>query len=431
MSRTVKKSIEHYLYITNKSTTIVGGINITGAGSGTLDTTVSGVGSLPVAGQTLMVLADLASQSDVDTVIDITGTDPAEGSALAAAILLTLKKVNSIVFSTTHHGSLKILANSVKGIQNASMQFDQENLRPTYIFEQGLPGSSYAFEIAERIGFDEQFFKIAKQNLNTDQHKVENFLIDIEKKAAKLNEKLKKLEIENARLQGLSNLYEKNLDKLKSEKDSILQKVKIDAEEYLDDMNKQIEKVVKKIRETKADREVIKETKQTIKRFKETVKSRFPKNKEIYEKQELEIGDNVRIKDSNTIGEIIELNKSKNQVTILTGGLRINTSLLTLIKTKKTKMNSEKSYYDYKVSELKVRLDIRGKRPDEVEYTIVKFIDEAYFSGQQKVEILHGKGTGVLRALVSELLKNNENVKDFYPAVIQQGGDGVTIAEIK
>ncbi|MCH7827723.1 MAG: endonuclease MutS2, partial [Bacteroidetes bacterium] len=339
----------------------------------------------------------IIKQADKDSLVLLdeigTGTDPAEGSALAAAILLTLKKVNSIVFSTTHHGSLKILANSVKGIQNASMQFDQENLRPTYIFEQGLPGSSYAFEIAERIGFDEQFFKIAKQNLDTDQHKVENFLIDIEKKAAKLNEKLKKLEIENARLQGLSNLYEKNLDKLKSEKDSILQKVKIDAEEYLDDMNKQIEKVVKKIRETKADREVIKETKQTMKRFKETVKSRFPKNKEIYEKQELEIGDNVRIKDSNTIGEIIELNKSKNQVTILTGGLRINTSLLTLIKVKKTKMNSEKSYYDYKVSELKVRLDIRGKRPDEVEYTIVKFIDEAYFSGQQKVEILHGKGT--------------------------------------
>lgn len=360
-----------------------------------------------------------------------TGTDPTEGSALAAAILLTLKKINSVVFSTTHHGNLKILANSVKGIQNASMQFDQENLKPTYIFKQGLPGSSYAFEIAERIGFDEHFFKLAKQNLDTDQHKVENFLIDIEKKAAKLNEKLKKLEIENARLQGLSNLYEKNLNKLKSEKNEILEQAKIEAEEYLNDMNKQIEKVVKKLRETKADRRVIKETKQTIKKFKETAKFKSHENKGISAKQELEIGDNVQLKDSNTVGEIIELNKSKNQAIILTGGLRINTSLSSLNKTKKNKKSSEKSYYNYEVSEIKVRLDIRGQKPDEVEYTIVKFMDEAYFSGQQKVEILHGKGAGVLRKLVSELLKNNENVKEFYPALIEQGGDGVTIAELK
>ncbi|HED08307.1 MAG TPA: endonuclease MutS2, partial [Ignavibacteria bacterium] len=377
----------------------------------------------------------IINQADKDSLILLdeigTGTDPTEGCALAAAILLTLKKINSVVFSTTHHGKLKILATSVEGIQNASMQFDQENLKPTYILRQGLPGSSYAFEIAERIGFDEQFFEIAKQNLDQDQHKVENFLIDIEKKAAKLNEKLKKLEIENTRLHGLSNLYEKNLDKLKSEKKDILEQAKIEANEYLNDMNKQIENVVKKIRETKADKEVIKESKQTIKRFKETIKFEPPENKGIPGKQELEIGDDVQIKDSNTVGEIIEINKSKNQVTILTGGLRINTSLSSLSKTKKVKNNSEKSTYNFGVSEIKVRLDIRGQRPDEADYSVVKFIDEAYFSGQQKVEILHGKGTGVLRKVVSELLKNNENIKTFYPAPIEQGGDGVTIAELK
>lgn len=377
----------------------------------------------------------IINQADKDSLILLdeigTGTDPTEGCALAAAILLTLKKINSVVFSTTHHGKLKILATSVEGIQNASMQFDQENLKPTYILRQGLPGSSYAFEIAERIGFDEQFFELAKQNLDQDQHKVENFLIDIEKKAAKLNEKLKKLEIENTRLHGLSNLYEKNLDKLKSEKKDILEQAKIEANEYLNDMNKQIENVVKKIRETKADKEVIKESKQTIKRFKETIKFEPPENKGIPGKQELEIGDDVQIKDSNTVGEIIEINKSKNQVTILTGGLRINTSLSSLSKTKKVKNNSEKSTYNFGVSEIKVRLDIRGQRPDEADYSVVKFIDEAYFSGQQKVEILHGKGTGVLRKVVSELLKNNENIKTFYPAPIEQGGDGVTIAELK
>ena len=379
-------------------------------------------------------ISDIIKLADKDSLVLLdeigTGTDPTEGSALATAILLTLKKINSIVFSTTHHGNLKILANSVKGIQNASMQFDQGNLKPSYILKQGLPGSSYAFEIAERIGFDKHFFEIAKQNLNSDQHKVEKFLIDIEKKASKLNEKLNKLELENARLKGLSNLYEKNLNKLNDEKANILKQAKLEADEYLKDMNKQIENVVKKLRETKADKKVIQESKQTIKKFKETTKVASPKTEKFLDNYELKISDNVRIKDSNTVGEIIELNKQKKQATILTGGLKINTSLTSLIKTNRVKKDNEKSTYNYTVSEIKVRVDIRGQRPDEAEYNIVKFIDEAYFSGQQKVEILHGKGTGVLRKLVSELLKRNDNVKTFYSAAIELGGDGVTVIEI-
>jgi len=380
-------------------------------------------------------MSKIINQADQNSLVLLdeigTGTDPTEGSALATAILLTLKKNNSLVFSTTHHGNLKILANSEKGIQNASMQFDQENLKPTYILKQGLPGSSYAFEIAARIGFDKQFFKIARQNLNSDQHKVENFLIDIEKKASKLNDKLNKLELENARLKGLSNLYEKNLKKLNNEKSDILKQAHLEAEEYLNDMNKQIEHVVKKLKETKADKKIIQESKHTIKKFKETTKAAVSSKEKVIQEEELKIGDYVKIKDSKTIGEIIELNKQRKQATILAGGLKINTSLTALIKTNKVQTKSKTNGYNYSVSEIKVRIDIRGQRFDEAEYNIVKFIDEAYFSGQQKVEILHGKGTGVLKKLVSELLKNNDNVKTFYPAAIELGGDGVTIVELR
>jgi len=380
-------------------------------------------------------LNEILNAADKDSLILLdelgTGTDPAEGSALAAAIILTLKKINSIVFATTHHGNLKILANSMDGIQNASMQFDQENLKPSYILKQGLPGSSYAFEIAERIGFNKHFFEIAKKNLDADQHKVEIFLNDIEKKASKLNEKLKKMELENARLKGLSNLYEKNLEKLKNEKANVIRQAKIEADEYLNDMNKQIENVVKKIRETKAEKEVIYESKKTIKKFKDSAKITLQQLEVSPEDVELEIGNFVKIKDSNTIGEIIELNKTKKLATILAGGLKINTSLSSLIKTKKDKKTDRKSTYNFNVAEIKTRLDIRGQRPDEAEYNIVKFIDEAYFSGQQKVEILHGKGTGVLRKLVSEILKNHENVNTFYNAAIEHGGAGITVVEIK
>ena len=359
-----------------------------------------------------------------------TGTDPIEGSALAAAILLTFVRMNSVVLATTHHGNLKLLADSVNGIQNASMQFDQINLKPTYTLKQGLPGSSYAFEIAERLGFNKDFFNLAKDNLDPDKHKVEKFLIEIEKKNSVLNEKLKNLEIENTRLKGLSNLYENKINKLKYEKNEIIKKAKEEADIYLNEMNKEIENVVKKIKETKADKEVIKESKLTIKKFKESAKIKTEIKDTLKDNSDLEIGNHVKIKDSNTVGEIIEINDTKKLVTILAGGLKINTSINSIVRSEIIKEKSERSLYNYSVSEIKVRLDIRGKRPDEAEYSIVKFMDEAYFSGQQKVEILHGKGTGVLRKLVSEILSKSDNVKSFYPAPIEIGGEGITIAEL-
>ncbi|PIW69304.1 MAG: endonuclease MutS2 [Ignavibacteriales bacterium CG12_big_fil_rev_8_21_14_0_65_30_8] len=377
---------------------------------------------------------NIISQAGKDSLILLdeigTGTDPIEGSALASAILLTLEKINSVVLATTHHGNLKLLADSINAIQNASMQFDQKNLKPTYILKQGLPGSSYAFEIAKRLGFDEKFFKIAKQNLDPDKHKVEKFLTEIEKKNLMLSQKLKYMEIENARLKGLSNLYETNINKLKNEKNEIINKAKKDADVYLKEMNKEIESVVKKIKETKAEKSAIKESKTTINKLKETTKIEKQIEEEVIDNTILELGDWVKIKDSNTIGEIIEINSSKKHATILTGGLKINTSLESIVKTQKVKDKTIAYKYHFDVSEIKVRLDIRGKRPDEAEYNVVKFMDEAYFSGQQKVEILHGKGTGVLRKLVGEILSKSENVKTFYSAPIEIGGDGITIAEL-
>jgi len=131
-----------------------------------------------------------------------TGTDPAEGSALATAVLISLRDKGSIVFATTHHGSLKLIANELEGFENAAMEFDSINLKPTYVFKQGIPGSSYAFEVAKRIGFENDFLNLAKEYLDSDKHKVENFLVELETKSHQVEEKLKNLEIENTRLTG-------------------------------------------------------------------------------------------------------------------------------------------------------------------------------------------------------------------------------------
>ncbi len=121
-----------------------------------------------------------------------TGTDPAEGSALAAAILSTLLEKGSTVFASTHHGSLKVFAYNIDGMQNAAMEFDHTNLSPTYKFNLGIPGSSYAFEIAKRTGLNDDVLDKAKQNIDSDKHNLEKFLSELEEKSNKLNKKLER-----------------------------------------------------------------------------------------------------------------------------------------------------------------------------------------------------------------------------------------------
>ena len=158
-----------------------------------------------------------------------TGTDPSEGSALASAILTELRDKKALVFASTHHGNLKLTANDEKGFVNAAMEFDHKNLVPTYKFKLGVPGSSYAFEIARRIGIEDSLLNEALNVMDTDKHKIEQFLVDLESKSNELQAKLKELEIENSRLAGLSNLYKNNIEKLENEKKEILKKTKADV----------------------------------------------------------------------------------------------------------------------------------------------------------------------------------------------------------
>ncbi len=362
-----------------------------------------------------------------------TGTDPAEGSALAAAILISLQKKKAIVFATTHHGGLKLIANELTGFENAAMEFDNQNLKPTYLFKQGIPGSSYAFEVAKRIGFKDDFLGLAKEYLDTDKHKVENFLVDIEKKSKLVEDKLKKAEIENVRLSGLSNLYKQNIDKLDREKKQILKQAKTEAESYLKGINKKIEQVIKDLKETKADSKTIKETREIIKDIKEENKKLFVEDVDSEkEKYQFMIGDYATIKNTQTTGEIMEISASKGKATLRVGTLKLSSNIKDLIPAKKSNQKevSEKSFF-IDTTGSKIRLDIRGEKPDEAEYEVIRFIDNSYSGGLERVEILHGKGTGALKKMVSDILKNHSSVKNFYFAPIELGGEGITIAELK
>ena len=362
-----------------------------------------------------------------------TGTDPAEGSALAAAILVSLGKQGAIVFASTHHGSLKIIANELEGFENAAMKFDNINLKPTYLFKQGIPGSSYAFEVAKRIGFTNGFFELAEKYLDSDKHKVENFLIDLETKSNKLEQQLKDANLENARLTGLANLYQKNIDKLNNEKKEILKKTKNDAESYLRGVNSKIEKLIKELKESNASSEVIKYSKVVVKTIKEENKKIFKEVVDLHEiKTDFTVGDYVCIKDTETRGKIVEISKDLKKAVLNTGKIKINVPIVNLEQSKPIlEKTTYVSKYSYNINSPEIRLDIRGEKSETAEFEVIKFIDTAYISGLERVEILHGKGTGALKKMVIDLLKRHDKIKNFYFAPIEFGGEGITIAELK
>jgi DNA mismatch repair protein MutS2 len=374
----------------------------------------------------------LSADSDSLVLLDEigTGTDPSEGSALAVAVLLTLYKKNALVFASTHHGSLKLIAHDQSGFENAAMEFDSQNLKPTYLFKQGVPGSSYAFEIAKRIGLDDNFLDLAKEHLDSDKHKLEEFLVDIETKSNLVEEKLKKVEIENTRLSGLSNLYKQNLEKLEKDKKQILAKAKEEAGEYIKNINSKFEKIVKELKESKADKEIIKSSQKIIKEIKERNKVIVPEMPEA-SNESFNEGDYVSLKETNTSGKILEIFYESKKANVLVGKVKMLVPLQNLVHSKEESDEKKNREYSYINSEAKIRLDIRGERPEEAELEVNRFVDNAYSAGLQRIEILHGKGTGALKRAVKEILSKHSSVKTFYFAPIEIGGDGITIAELK
>ncbi len=361
-----------------------------------------------------------------------TGTDPAEGSALAAAILVKLRDLGALTFATTHHGSLKLIAQSEDGFMNAAMEFDHENLSPTYRFKAGVPGSSYAFEIARRIGLQENLLKHAESLIDTDKFKVEQFLVELEEKSNTLQKKLREMELENSRLAGLSNLYKNNLEKLEKEKKEILRLTKTEAKNYLQGINKKIEQVIKELRESNAKHDVIKKAKEIIREAKEENEKLFQQDIEIAEESvDFNVGNLVTIKGTSSSGRILSLDKQKEKAVVQVGDIRMSVFFDELNILKSIPKSENKKTKRYDISETDYRLDIRGKRVEETDYEIVRFIDDSYVSGRDRVEILHGKGTGALKKNVKDILEHHEKVKTFYFAPVESGGEGITIVELK
>lgn len=379
-------------------------------------------------------IIDEADESSLVLLDEIgTGTDPDSGAAISRAVLMTLHNKGSMVFCTTHLSALKALATEVPGFYNASMSFDTDELKPTYLFRQGIPGSSYAFEIMMRLGFDKSFIDGAVNYVEDVSAGLEKILLEVEQREQELNKKLNHFERENTRLTGLSNLYAKKIKELDKEKNKILKDAKENASKFIDESNKEIQKVIKDIKETQASKESSKSASTKVDSLKKELGKLAiqPVKEEDEVDSIIETGDTVRIRESETYGEVIEITPDKKNLIISTGPLKISVKRIDCAKVSRREQRKEqrKSAKFEIYSDVSYKLDIRGERAIEIENKVERFIDDAYIASLNRVEIIHGKGTGALKKVVRELLSKHPKVKNFYFAPVEAGGEGVTIIE--
>ncbi|MCC6551089.1 MAG: endonuclease MutS2 [Ignavibacteriaceae bacterium] len=359
------------------------------------------------------------------------GTEPNAGSGIASAVLLRLLDNGAYTLATTHHSKLKALAELNPEIENAGFDFDLHTLKPTYILKQGLPGLSYAFELAGKLGFDEEFIFQAKSFAGKETINSEDALIQVRILQEKLKESENKFSVQESRISGLEKLYKQKVDDIEYRKDEILARARKQAERIVESSKSDMNKVLKELKQSKGEKSAVKKVIAAGDDILNKIKEESC-TKPQPEVVEVTVGEFMKIRGTNTTGKVIEVDPFKKRATVLTGSLRLDTDYASLEKIsqpgkKDTEVSLSSAHHD--ATSLSYRLDIRGARPEEIRLELTKFIDNSYAGRMERIEILHGKGTGALKALVKEILSTHPGVSKFYFASPDFGGDGITIAE--
>ena len=374
------------------------------------------------------------------------GTDPEEGASLAVAILQELLSIGASVVATTHYSSLKTFAYSTDGIENASVEFDMETLRPTYRLLIGIPGASNAFYISEKLGLSKTIIERAKEFIQADKERFENILASLTEEKRKYEELLKSLEErENSALIRETKVKAKEQE-LYKQKGDIIRKAKEESSALVRKARKESEEVIKALKEqfddygVKRRREVMEESRAKLKALSAKVHPGIMAQKGVGEKvnvKTIEKGDIVYVSSLNERGEVLSV--KGNELEVAVGGLKTwvkANKCRFLEKAKKEKMSPQirHSHADIalsKTAQIEREIDLRGLMVDEAEIEVSKFIDDAALAGISKVLLIHGKGTGALRSGLHSYLKNHASVLSFTLADITEGGAGATVVELK
>ena len=375
------------------------------------------------------------------------GTDPTEGAALAMAILNELLERKVTVLATTHYAELKAFALSTKGVENASVEFDIETLRPTYRLSIGIPGKSNAFEISRKLGLPNHLIKAASEGLSKDQIRFEDVIANAEYHRQIAEKERELAEQAHKETQALRNEAEKLQRDIEKKKVEMIQKAKEDARKVLRRAQMDSEAIISELKRARKGSDAIKEHElsnmraQLQKALDDTAEKMGDQAvPEGTAPKSLSVGDTVEVTHLGTRATVITASDHKGDLTIQAGPMKmkVNLSQLRLVKTEKSaqaeksrKLRSSGSHVSVAPRAVQMECDVRGTTLDEAIMAVDVFLDGAILQSLKNVNIIHGKGTGVLRSGIQDHLKRHPAVKEYRLGRYGEGEDGVTIVTLR
>lgn len=368
------------------------------------------------------------------------GTDPIEGAALAMSILEELNDRHCICVSTTHYSEIKAFAMTHEGMENASMEFDIDRLCPTYRLYIGIPGKSNAFEISSRLGLPSSIIDKAKSFLKGEDVRFEDIISSAQSQRRIAEEERKMAEEARAELEKLRADAERERKKLDEDRNRLQVKAKEDAKRIVADTKREMEKLIVEIRSIKdidrsaADR-VIQAARDTLRATETAVNEKEAIKKEDNTKppKTVRAGDTVNIVTLDQKATVLAAPDSKGEVMVQAGVMKLNVKLkdIRLIEEKKAAAPTSGKVGLGAGKQVGLELDVRGMLVDEANIMVDRYLDDAYNAGLSEVNIIHGKGTGALRAGVQAFLKRHPLVKGYRMGSYGEGDAGVTVVTLK
>ena len=438
-------------------------------------------------------MKEMLAKADEKTLVLIdefgSGTEPAAGGAIAEAILSDLDKRGTYGVITTHYTNLKLYASADTGVMNGAMMFDVKNIAPMFKLEMGLPGNSFAFELARKMGLPESIIKDAENRAGEEFVGIERNLRKIARNRKALDEKLERIRHTDKTLENITDKYQKELQQIKQLKKEILDEAKKEAEDIIRKANKQVENTIRTIKESQAAKEETQVARKELQGFMSILAARKEQEKrekdeyiekkiqqidarrerqkqrkalkadenaqkearelqaekerqEAFRSAPLKVGEKVRVKENGMVGEVTKV--SAKAVVVIIGNI---SSKMPLDKVERITSNEFKNAVkessrhvstikvDTSINERKLNfsteLDIRGERLNDAIEKVTRYVDDAIMLNISSVRIIHGKGTGVLRDEIQKFLRTMPGVASARDEHIQFGGSGVTIVNFE
>lgn len=369
------------------------------------------------------------------------GTDPVEGAALAVSILEYLKSLKVKLIATTHYSEIKVYALKTENVENASVEFDVETLRPTYRLLIGIPGKSNAFEISKRLGMPDYIIDEARKNVESDSLQFEDLLQKLQSESIKAEKEANLRESLRLEVEKVKDEYEKKISSMQKIRENTMHEAKREARSIIRDAKEEADGIIKNIRQLENEG-YDSGTKKEIETQRRKLKEKMDKLEEkvTYASDDsgeplkkVSEGQEVYISNLDQNGIVISLPNNKGEVELQVGIMKINAKLNDLRKCKKNVKEKRQHKGSIKLSMLSVKpsIDLRGMDSEEAIYSTDKYLDDAFMAGLNEVTVIHGKGNGILRQAIGNMLKRQPHVKSYRLGEYGEGGSGVTVVELK